>query len=214
MLADPADIEKDEASAVLGGEHSTRMGDADVRLVRSSVIALVVTVAAFVAVAPATVAASSKTTSPTAWANGVCSSVQTWLDSVNSTVKGLKGAGSLDAATTQAKTGVKTATDTLTSSIDALGTPSTGDGPKAKTAVNNLVTQLQSLSSSIQQTLASPGSTPVEVAGSLAQVGSDIGKAANEVKSTGTTLKGLKPNGQLQKAFKSSASCQKLKNSI
>ena len=127
---------------------------------------------------------------------------------------GPQGRRVADAATTQAKTGVKTATDTLTSSIDALGTPSTGDGPKAKTAVNNLVTQLQSLSSSIQQTLASPGSTPVEVAGSLAQVGSDLGKAANEVKSTGTTLKGLKPNGQLQKAFKSSASCQKLKNSI
>ena len=112
--------------------------------------------------------------------NGVCSSVQTWLDSVNSTVKGLKGAGSLDAAATQAQTGVKTATDTLTSSVDALGTPSTGDGPKTKTAVNTLVTQLQGLSSSIQQTLASPGSTPVEVAGSLAQVGSDIGKAATK----------------------------------
>ena len=78
--------------------------------------------------------------------------------------------------------------------------------------MNDLVTQLQSLSSSIQQTLASPAL--VQVAGSLAQVGSDIGKAANEVKSTGATLKGLKPNGQLQKAFKSSASCQKLKNSI
>ena len=203
------------------------MGDEDVRSFRGGVIALVVTVAAFVA-APAAVAgaqssstttttsagASSKTTSPTVWANGVCSSVQTWLDSVNSTVKGLKGAGSLDAATTQATTGVKTATDTLTSSVDALGTPSTGDGPKAKTAVNNLSKQLQSLSSSIQQTLASPGSSPVEVAGSLAQVGSDLGKAANQVKSTGTTLKGLKPNGQLKKAFQSSASCQKLKNSI
>ena len=144
----------------------------------------------------------------------MCSSVQTWLDSVNSTVKGLKGAGSLDAATTQAKTGVKTATDTLTSSVDALGTASTGDGPKAKTAVDNLVAQLQSVSSSIQQTLASPGSTPVEVAGSLAQAGSDLGKAANQVKSAGTTLKGLKPNGQLKKAFQSSASCQKLKNSV
>ena len=148
------------------------------------------------------------------WANGVCSSVQTWLDSVNSTIKGLKGAGSLDAATTQATTGVKTATDSLTSSIDALGTASTGDGPKAKTSVNNLVTQLQSLSTSIQQTLASPGSTPVEVAGSLAQVGSDVGKAANEVKSTGATLKGLKPNGRLRKAFQSSASCKKLKKSV
>jgi len=196
-----------------------------VRHARSGVTALVVTVAAFAA-APATVAgaqssstttssgASAKTSSPTVWANGVCSSVQTWLNSVDSTIKGLKGAGSLDAATTQAKTGVKTATDTLTSSIDALGTPTTGDGTTAKTSVDDLVTQLQSLSTSIQQTLANPGSNPVEVAGSLAQVGSDIGKAANEVKSTGTTLKGLKPNGQLKKAFQSSASCQQLKNSI
>ena len=195
------------------------------RHVRSGVTALVVTVAAFAA-APATVAgaqssstttssgASAKTSSPTVWANGVCSSVQTWLNSVDSTIKGLKGAGSLDAATTQAKTGVKTATDTLTSSIDALGTPTTGDGTTAKTSVDDLVTQLQSLSTSIQQTLANPGSNPVEVAGSLAQVGSDIGKAANEVKSTGTTLKGLKPNGQLKKAFQSSAPCQQLKNSI
>ena len=149
------------------------MGDAEMRPVRSGVIASVVAVAAFVAI-PAMVAgaqssstttttsagASSKTTSPTVWANGVCSSVQTWLDSVNSTVKGLKGAGSLDAATTQAKTGVKAATDTLTWSVDALGTPSTGDGAKAKTAVNSLVTQLQSLSSSIRQSITSPGSTP------------------------------------------------------
>lgn len=158
--------------------------------------------------------ASSKTTSPTAWANGVCSSVQTWLDSVHSTITGLKGAGSLDDAATQAKSGVQTATDTLKSQIDALGKPSTGDGAKARAAVDDLVTQLQSVSTSIQQTLANPGSSAMEVAGSLAQVGSDIGEAANQVKSTGTTLKGLKPNGQLKKAFQNSASCQKLKKSV
>ena len=199
------------------------------RPVRSGVIALVgsfALVAAFVA-APVAVAgaqsspstttssgSSSKTTSPTKFANGACSSVQTWLDSVNSTIKGLKGAGSLDAAATQAQTGVQDATDALKSSLDALGTPSTGDGPKARKAVDDLVKQLQALSTSIQQTLASPGSTPVEVAGSLAQAASDVGKAANEVKSTGSTLKGLKPNGQLKKAFQSSAACQKLRNSL
>jgi hypothetical protein len=193
---------------------------------RSGVFALAVMVAAFAA-ASATVAgaqgspaaatssgASSETTSPTKWANGVCSSVQTWLDSVNSTIKGLKGAGSLDAAATEATAGVKEATDTLKSSLDALGRPSTGDGAKARKAVDDLVEELQALSTSIQQTLADPGSSPVEVAGSLALVANDIGKAANEVKSAGTTLKGLKPNGQLRKAFQSSTSCQKLKKSI
>ena len=65
------------------------------RLVRGSVITLVVTFAAFVAVAPRRVLRHRRRHRPR-WANGVCSSVQTWLDSVNSTVKGLKGAGSLD----------------------------------------------------------------------------------------------------------------------
>ncbi len=140
--------------------------------------------------------------------------MQTWLDSVHSTITGLKSAGSLDDAATQAKTGVQSATETLKSSVDVLGKPSTGDGAKARTAVDDLVTQLQSVSTSIQQTLANPGSSAIEVAGSLAQVGSDIGEAANQVKSTGTTLKGLKPNGQLKKAFQNSTSCQQLKKSI
>jgi hypothetical protein len=183
---------------------------------RRGVIALL-GMLAFAIVAPAAVAGaqtSTTTTSPNQWASGVCSSVQTWLDSVDSTVKGLKGAGSVDAAVTQAKNGVKAATDTLKASIDALGRPSTGDGAKAEAAVQDLVTELDALSASIQQTLANPGSSPIEVAGSLALVGSDIGKAANEVQNTATTLKGLKPKGQLKKAFQNSASCQKLKSSV
>ena len=38
--------------------------------------------------------------------------------------------------------------------------------------------------------------------------------AASQIKSTATTLRGLAPNGQLQKAFKSSSSCQSLKKAL
>ena len=144
----------------------------------------------------------------------MCTAVDTWLDSVDSTIKGLKGAGSLDAAASQAKDGVKSATDTLAASIDALGTPSTGDGQKAKADVDDLVSELQQLSTSIQQALANPGSNPVQVAGTLAEVGSDVGEAVDDVQKTATSLKGAKPNGQLQKAFKNSSSCQDLKNRL
>jgi len=161
-----------------------------------------------------TTSGASTTSSPDEWATGVCTAVNTWIDSVDSTVKGLKGAGSLDAASAQAKDGVEKATNTLTSSIDALGTPSTGDGKKAKSAVDDLTDQLQQLSTSVQQLLANPGSNPVQVAGTLAEVGSDVGKAVKDVQNTATTLKGLEPKGKLRKAFTSSSSCQELKSKL
>jgi hypothetical protein len=159
-------------------------------------------------------AGSTTTSSPDDWASGVCSSVSTWLDSVDDTVKGLTSADSLDDAATQARTGVKDATDTLATSISDLGRPSTGDGKKAKKQIDQLTDQLDSLSQSIQEALSDPGSNPVQIAGTLAQVGSDVGKAVSEVQSTATALKGLKPNGALKQAFKTEPACKQLKKRL
>ena len=157
---------------------------------------------------------SSSTSTPDEWAGGVCSSVNTWLDSVDKTVKGLTSASSLDAAATQAKDGIKSATDTLKTSIDDLGTPTGSDGKKAKKQIDSLTSQLESVSSSIQQLLNDPGSNPIAIAGTLAQVGSDVGKAVSDVQDTATALKGLKPNGALKKAFQTEPSCTQLKNRV
>jgi len=156
----------------------------------------------------------STTSTPDEWASGVCAAVNTWLDSVDKTVKGLKSASSLDAAATQAKDGVKAATDTMKTSISDLGTPSTGDGKKAKKQIDTLTSQLDSLSQSIQSLLSNPGSNPIAIAGTLAQVGSDVGQAVSDVQDTATALKGLKPNGALRKAFQTEPSCTQLKNRI
>ena len=59
-----------------------------------------------------------------------------------------------------------------------------------------------------------PPSTPQEIASTFSQIGSEVQKAVSQVQSTANTLKGLKPNGTLQKAFQNSATCQKLKNSL
>ena len=157
---------------------------------------------------------SSSTSTPDEWAGGVCSSVNTWLDSVDKTVKGLTSASSLDAAATQAKDGIKSATDTLKTSIDDLGTPTGSDGKKAKKQIDSLTSQLESVSSSIQQLLNDPGSNPIAIAGTLAQVGSDVGKAVSDVQDTATAIKGLKPNGALKKAFQTEPSCTQLKNRV
>ena len=85
---------------------------------------------------------------------------------------------------------------------------------KAKKSIDQLTNQLDSLSTSIQTLLSNPGSNPVQVAGTLAQVGSDVGKAVSSVQSTATSLKGLKPKGALKQAFQTEPSCTKLKKSL
>ena len=47
----------------------------------------------------------------------------------------------------------------------------------------------------------------------FADIGSQIQKAVSQTKSTANTLKGLKPNGALQKAFQSAPACTTLKKS-
>ena len=160
------------------------------------------------------VPAQAASTSPKEWASGVCSAVQTFGDSVQSTLSGLKGSGSLDAASQSVKSGLDQATQELEKSLKDLGKPSTSDGKKAKSAVNDLSKQLSSSVSDIEDLLTPPPSSPQEIASTFSQIGSEVQKAVGEVKSTANTLKGLKPNGTLQKAFQSSSECKQLKKSL
>jgi hypothetical protein len=101
----------------------------------------------------------------------------------------------------------------LEDSLQELGKPSTDDGKKAKNAVANLEKELKSDVDAIEQLLTPPPSEPSEIASTFAEIGSTIQKAVSQTKSTANTLKGLKPNGTLQKAFQSSPDCKQLKSS-
>jgi hypothetical protein len=158
--------------------------------------------------------AAGGSTSPQKWANGVCSAVQDWINSVESTLKGLKNAGSLDAASQDAINGLDTATSQLEDSLKQLGKPSTSNGAKAQSAIQDLSTELSNLVDGVKQELANPPSDPVGIASTFAQIGSDAHKATSEIKSTATTRKGLASSGQLKKAFQNASSCQSLKKSI
>ena len=153
-------------------------------------------------------------TSPQKWASGVCSSVQDWVNSVESTLKGLKNAGSLSDASQTAINGIDSATTQLGDSLKQLGKPSTSNGAKARSAIQNLSNQLQTQVNNIKQELANPPSDPVGLASTFAQIGTDAQTSINYIKSTATTLKQSNSNGQLKKAFQNASSCQSLKKSI
>ena len=160
-------------------------------------------------------AAGAQTRTPTKkWASGVCSAVQTWIDDVDSTVQGLKGAGSLDAAADQAKTGVQSANEDLATSLDELGRPQSSEGKKVQKSVQKLQQDLDAVGADIQAALADPPSGAVAAAATFAEIGAQLGEAGQAVRSAATALKGLDPGGDLQKAFQSAPSCKKLKTAL
>ena len=173
-----------------------------------------VVLAAAILLAWAIPAGAASSTSAKQWANGVCSAVQTFGESIDATISGLKGSDSLDSASQEAKSGMQSAVTELQDSLENLGKPPTSDGKQAQTAVQNLSDQLSKDVAAIQELLTPPPSTPSEIASTFADIGSQIQKAVSQTKSTAETLKGLKPNGALQKAFQSAPACTELKNVV
>ena len=172
----------------------------------------VVAAAIFAAATPAE--AGGDESSPKQFANGVCTALSDWGEAVNTTIDDLKDATSLEEAADTARNGVQQATDDLEQSLESLAPPSSKDGKKAKAAIEDLGQSLSKTADSIEQELADPPTTPQEIAALFAEIGSDLQKAVSDVKSTASELKGLAPDGQLQKAFESSSACNQLKRSL
>jgi hypothetical protein len=172
-------------------------------------------VAALVAAATVTsAAAASKRPTPKQWAKGVCTSINTWISDVESTVDSLGSENSLEDAISTASDGIKQATDELVSSLHDLGLPQTKNSKQAKQALDRLGKQLDNDAQKIKQSLNDVGNDPVDIASTFADIGTIVQKAVDQVQAAGDALQGLDRNGALQKALKSSPACKQLENAI
>lgn len=145
------------------------------------------------------------------WADGVCSAIQTFGQSVQSSISGLKNASSLDDASQKAKSSLDDATQELVNTMQKLGKPPTSGGKKAQQALQDLSKQLEADANQVKQLLSSEPSTPQEIASTFTEIGSVFQEAVSQVRSTASDLKGLK-DGTLRKAFQNAPSCKELKN--
>jgi hypothetical protein len=151
----------------------------------------------------------SSTTSATDWANGVCSSIVTWENSLKSISSSLQANPSKDAVQT-AVNDAKSATDTLAKDLKKLGKPDTTAGKQAKDAVDTLTSQLQSdvdkIESAIKDASGASGylNAISVVSGTISSMGTEISTTAKQIQS-------LDAQGELQKAFSQADSCSTLK---
>jgi hypothetical protein len=152
---------------------------------------------------------SSTTSSADDWANGLCSALVTWTNSVKSATGSLKGGvskGSLESATSD----IKTASNTLVTDLKDLGKPDTKGGQQAKDAVDQVSDEIDQDVKNMQNAVDKISATGVvpaasSVATTLTTMGSQIGSAAGKIGDAD-------PAGELKKAFQNSSACKTLSN--
>ena len=177
-------------------------------------VAVLVIVTLAMSMSGAIAGAGSDRPTPKQWANGVCSSIEDWITSIEDTVSSLSSADSIEDAVDTATSSIEDATDELESSLDDVGVPQSKDAKKADQALTKLGDQLEDDVQDIEDLLADPGDSTVEIAATFADIGTVIQKAIDQVSTAGETLAGLDRNGELQKAIKSSPDCKSLKNAV
>ena len=183
--------------------HSSRA-----RMKRLGPLALVLMIAALAAGC----GGSKKPPTTAEWADGVCSAVSTWEDSLKSAAQPLtSGSVSKDSLQTAADD-AESATKTLKSDLKDLGKPDTQVGQQAQDQIDTLTTQLQTDVDTIKS--AAEGASGVGgVTAAVTTATTTVSTMKTQVNATITSLKQLDAKGALATAFQQSSSCQKLKGS-
>ena len=172
----------------------------------SRLAATVATVA--LAVAAAGCGSSSSASETEQWADGMCSALTDWQNSVTAAGENVSKGDLSKSSLEGAADGVADANKQLRDDLDSLGKPPTETVDKAKSALNQLGDDLNKNLEAIRDTLAKTSGNDVSVA--ITAVASSVQAMSQDLQNTSKQLKALQSDDTWKKAFNSSDSCQKL----
>ena len=155
---------------------------------------------------------SSDTKSAQDWADGVCSAINTWTDSLKSAGQSLQGGNLSENSLKQAASDLKDSTAQLKDDLNGLGKPDVSSADQAKQEVDTLSSNIGNDVDKIDGAIkdAQNGGSFVSA---LTTVTSTISDMSTQVQATFTNLKKLDPKGELESAFKNASSCKTLTGS-
>jgi hypothetical protein len=152
---------------------------------------------------------SSDTESAQDWADGLCSAINTWTDSLRSASQSVTGGNLSQKSLKQAASDLKDSTAQLKDDLDDLGKPDLSSGDKAKESVDTLSSNISDDVDKINGAI-----DDVQNGGSLTSalttVTSTISTMGTQVQTTFSDLEKLDPEGELESAFKNASSCESL----
>jgi methyl-accepting chemotaxis protein len=150
-----------------------------------------------------------------AWADGFCSSLTTWSESIKSSVDPITSGDLSSDAVNGAVDDVKTATDKLKSDLEGLGAPNTDSGEQAQQQATDLADQLTTAEDTISKAFeGADGTTEM-----LAAAGVAVSSLTTIVAQMKTTLDDLEQSSsdtsdELRSAFKSSDECKSVRDQL
>ena len=152
---------------------------------------------------------SSDTESAQDWADGLCSALNTWTDSLKSAGQSLSGGNLSKSSLESAGNDVKDATAQLKDDLNGLGKPELSSGDKAKQSVDDLSNKIQQDVDKVDGAVTDAQSGG-GIANALTTVTSTISTMGSQVQSTFSELEKLDPKGELESAFNNASSCKSL----
>jgi hypothetical protein len=154
----------------------------------------------------------SDTTSPTEWADSLCTDLSQWQSSVAEIAASFEGGTLSQQQVQNAANDFGDATEMLVGNLQDLGRPDTDAGQEAQDAVNRLADELQTGIGEVDRA-ASGVSSAADVPQAAAAAGAVFMTMGNELSTTMTDLEQLEPQGELKSALEQSDACNDLTSS-
>jgi len=141
------------------------------------------------------------------WADGFCTAITTWTDSVKGVTDQFTDLSSFsqDGLETAA-TDVKGATDDLVNDLKGLGAPDTESGEAVKDSIDELTSTLESEVGTIEDT-AQGVSDLTAIPGAITSITSSLTAMGTAFSSTFQAVEDADVEGELQTAFEDSPAC-------
>jgi phage-related protein len=151
---------------------------------------------------------SDEQTDPTAaWASGFCSAVTTWTDDLRSITQQFTDTSNLSQdGLASAAEDARTSTDQLVSSLKDLGAPDTDSGQEVKSALDTLSTTLDAETAQIQET--AQGVTGItDLPSAITKISTSLSALGTAFSDTLQTIETADTKGELKTALEDSPDC-------
>lgn len=157
---------------------------------------------------------SSSEPSPKDWADGLCSAITTWSDSVKAAGESLKSGSLSEGDLKKSSSEIKSATNEFADDLKGLGKPNTDAGQQAKDAIDKLATQINedvdTLQKAVNDAVGKGTKGAVSAASSIA---TSLSTMSTQIASAASKLQQTDAKGDLEQGFRDAPACKKLSSS-
>ena len=150
--------------------------------------------------------------STTEWADGVCSAITTWSESITATADSLRNGKLSEGGLRSAVDDFESATSTFVDDLRALEAPDTESGQKAKESLDQLSDDVEENVSTMKSAV-DDASGARGIVDAVTAVSGALSTMGGQLSATFAELAQLDPESELETAFEEADSCSELRSS-